>query len=185
MMHKEKPSYGTTGEVFVSHIAKLAEESQAKSILDYGCGKRTLESGLLKLWMGVPLVPIINYDPAIEGCDEKKPCDLVVCTDVLEHIEPEYLGNVLHDIQGLMNKVGYFTVHTEPALKHLSDGRNAHLIQKPYGWWFQKLSEAFWVSKMFNLGSDVFFTVARSKETAVDYAYKSAHMTVGAVGQRW
>lgn len=131
-------------------------------------------------------MPILSYDPAIEGCEEKKPCDLVVCTDVLEHVEPEYLDNVLNDIHRLMQKVGYFTVHTEAAMKHLSDGRNAHLIQKPYSWWFDKLSERFWVSKMFNLSSDVFFTVAHSKETAVDYAYKAAYMTVeAAVGQRW
>lgn len=184
-MHKEKPDYGTTAEVFVSHIARLAEESASRSILDYGCGKKTLESGLLKLWMGVPLVPILSYDPAIEGCEEKKSCDLVVCTDVLEHVEPEYLDNVLNDLSRLMRKVGFFTVHTQPALKHLADGRNAHLIQKPYGWWFNKLAEKFWVSKMLNLGSDVFFTVAFSKETAVDYAQKASHMTVEALGERW
>lgn len=145
-------------------MVQLAEGVKAKSILDYGCGKRTLEKAMRRHWMGVPVAEIVSYDPAIPGCEHKRQCDVVACIDVLEHIEPEYLDNVLQDIFKMMGKVGFLTIHTEPALKHLEDGRNAHLIQQPYGWWFGKVSEHFWITRMLNFGEDVFFNVARSRE---------------------
>lgn len=144
-------------------MAGLAEKSHSRSILDYGCGKRTLEAGLLRQWKNVPLVPIVNYDPCIEGCEKKVKCDLVACTDVLEHIEPELLDNVLADIREHMGHVGFLTVHTGPAMKHLADGRNAHLIQEGYVWWFNKLSRYFWIAHLDNMGNDLFFTVARDE----------------------
>ena len=43
-----------------------------------------------------------------------QPCAFVVCIDVLEHIEPELLGNVLDDLQRVTAGLGVFTVHTGP-----------------------------------------------------------------------
>jgi hypothetical protein len=34
-------------------------------------------------------------------------------------------------------------VHTAPAVKHLPDGRNAHLIIEPIEWWKRVLSQYF------------------------------------------
>ena len=76
-----------------------------------------------------------NYAPA--------PCVFVACIDVLEHIEPALLDNVLDDLQRVTVGVGVYTVHTGAALKVLSDGRNAHLIQKPPAWWLPKLLDRF------------------------------------------
>lgn len=164
--------YGTTGEQFAKAVSLLAEQAKAKSILDYGCGKRTLERSLQQIWCGVPVCEIVNYDPCIAGLGEKKPCDVVVCTDVLEHVEPECFPEVMADLKSMMKKIGFFTVHTEPAMKHLSDGRNAHLIQQPYDWWMARLSEHFWVMKMVNVGADVFFTVARDREQSEPFGLR-------------
>lgn len=117
--------------------------------------------------MNVPVVRVVNYDPCVEGLGEKSKCDFVACIDVLEHIEPEYLDDVLDDIKAHMGRCGFLTVHTEPAFKHLADGRNAHLIQRPYDWWMEQIRSRFWVSEMVNLGSDVFFTVALNRDGAV------------------
>lgn len=129
-----------SGQHYASRVDDLVKSYKAQSILDYGCGKRTLEAALRQKWFGTPLAEIVNYDPAVEGCEHtRKPCDFVVCTDVLEHIEPEFLDNVLDDIDANMRVAGLLTVALIPAKKHLADGRNAHLIVRPYTWWLQKL----------------------------------------------
>src|SRR5262249_17383902 len=61
--------------------------------------------------------------------------DLVACTDVLEHIEPECIGAVLDDIASLVRHLVFLVIATQPAKKTLADGRNAHLIQEPVQWW--------------------------------------------------
>jgi hypothetical protein len=63
---------------------------------------------------------------------------MVACIDVLEHIEPDLLDNVLDHLASLTELVLLATVHTGPASKVLSDGRNAHLIQQPMEWWLPK-----------------------------------------------
>jgi hypothetical protein len=68
---------------------------------------------------------------------------MVACIDVLEHIEPACLEEVLDDLMRLTKAVGFFSVHTGPAIKTLSDGRNAHLIQQPPEWWLPKFIERF------------------------------------------
>ena len=67
----------------------------------------------------------------------------MVCIDVLEHIEPAYLDNVLDDLQRCTDVIGVFTVACGPAMKILPDGRNAHLIQEPPEWWLPKPMQRF------------------------------------------
>jgi hypothetical protein len=61
----------------------------------------------------------------------------------LEHIEEEFLDDVLEDLKMITVKIGFFTIATSPAEKTLEDGRNAHLIQKPSSWWLMKLCKIF------------------------------------------
>ena len=83
------------------------------------------------------------YDPVFPEYGEPREADLVCCIDVLEHIEPQYLKNVLQDLSKITINLGFFTIHTGPANKLLSDGRNAHLIQKPLSWWIPKICDYF------------------------------------------
>ena len=90
-----------------------------------------------------------EYDPAVEskrGLPD--PQDIVVCTDVLEHIEPELLDNVLGHMRDCMLKCGYFVISTIAAVSILGDGRNAHLIIEDKDWWKAKLEEYFSVESM-------------------------------------
>jgi hypothetical protein len=111
----------------------------------------------LKQHLKLPL-SIRHYDPAIpEWAVTPEPSRLVACIDVLEHIEPVLIDNVLDDLQRLTAGVGFFTVHTAAAMKVLPDGRNAHLIQEPAAWWlpkflarfelnrFERMEYGFWV----------------------------------------
>jgi hypothetical protein len=92
--------------------------------------------------------PIWEYDPAIEGKDlPPRPADLVVCVDVLEHVEPQYLDATLRDIARCTTKIGYFIISTTAAVKILPNGQNTHLIQKNKDWWGLRLSEHFHIPK--------------------------------------
>ena len=84
------------------------------------------------------------YDPGVPEYSElPTPAEMVVCIDVLEHIEPDYIEDVLDHLEQLTEKVLFATVHLGPAGKILPDGRNAHLIQKPAEWWLPKIMERF------------------------------------------
>ncbi|MHC4342509.1 MAG: class I SAM-dependent methyltransferase, partial [Planctomycetota bacterium] len=87
--HTLRPDYGSFGHRNAPLIVDLIQQIEGcESVLDYGCGKGTLGNKLGEL-MGDKLPPLCEYDPCIPERAERPPaCDLVVCTDVLEHIEP-------------------------------------------------------------------------------------------------
>lgn len=138
-MHRENPAFGNSGSKWALVIDPLARSLGCSTLLDYGCGRGTLATALTAAPYAVR-----EYDPAIPGKDEPpEPADLVVCTDVLEHIEPECLDDVLADLARLSRKATWMVIATQPAMKALPDGRNAHLIVEPVGWWIGKI-EANW-----------------------------------------
>lgn len=157
-LHESRPDYGAFASKWAGQVASLAEKIKAQSILDYGCGKRSLEAGLKQVWHNVPVVQVTPYDPALDLLD-KKPCDLVACLDVLEHIEPKRLDDVLDDLKDMTLKVGFFTIATRPAKKFLPDGRNAHLIQENYQWWLPRLWRRFRITAFQNFNDKEFLVI--------------------------
>ena len=140
-LHKENKKYGTVGKLYVSDILKLCRSYNTQDVLDYGCGKNTLADNL-------PFA-INKYDPALpEFAELPLPADIVVCTDVAEHIEPELLDNVLSHLRDLTQKVCYITCATVAAVKNLDDGRNAHLTVQNADWWKDRVSLFFTVVNM-------------------------------------
>ena len=138
--HTQRPDYGQSGQQHCDHIQELAKKLNTRDILDYGCGKATLQKG-------IPY-PIQNYDPCMdEYAKRPQPANFVVCTDVLEHIEPECLKEVLDDIRLLTKQLFFVNVACGPAKKTLPDGRNAHIIQESPNWWLT------WLLPRFNLHS--------------------------------
>lgn len=147
-LHQERPDYGISGSKRIGVVTALVTKLKPKSILDYGCGKGTLAAGL-------PF-PIWEYDPCIPGKDAPpRPAELVICTDVLEHVEPEYLSGTLLDLARATQKVCYAVIHTGPAQKTMSDGRNAHLIQEGKDWWKEKLGEFFNIASITEKGVEL------------------------------
>ncbi|MCX7135202.1 MAG: hypothetical protein NTW47_00700 [Proteobacteria bacterium] len=138
----ENPQYGVASVAYAPMVAQIMEIAGASELLDYGAGKGRLGE-TLKQHIQRPLV-VHHYDPAIPAWAEPpQPCPFVACIDVLEHIEPALIDNVLDDLKRVVTGVGTFTVHTGPAVKHLPDGRNAHLIQQPAAWWLPKILDRF------------------------------------------
>lgn len=156
-LHTSRPDYGASGARHAEMIAGLATVMKTESILDYGAGKQTLAQAL-------PQFPVRSYDPCVPGIDAlPEPADLVTCTDVLEHIEPEHLDAVLNDLKRVTRRLCYLTVATRPAKKTLPDGRNAHLIQQPYEWWLPRIWARFQIDQFQNVGRHEFIVIASPK----------------------
>lgn len=137
-LHASNAAYGTSGSLYTKDVLWTYTALRASNILDYGAGKGLLKKSLPEE------IDVREYDPAISAISARpERADLVTCTDVLEHIEPEYLAEVLEDINGLAIKGVFLTVACRPAKKMLEDGRNAHLIVERPMWWINKLSACF------------------------------------------
>lgn len=137
----ENPHYGTASLSFAPLVAQIIQKGSLESVADYGAGKQNLLRGLQAA--GVSAIRYLPYDPAFPEYGEPMSADLVCCIDVLEHIEPDRLDNVLDELRRITVRLGFFTIHMGPAGKVLADGRNAHLIQQPSSWWLQRLTTRF------------------------------------------
>jgi precorrin-6B methylase 2 len=156
--------YGTASLQYGKTVRDLLERTTASSLLDYGCGsKRSL---LQALQLPADVV-YEGYDPAIPAYAEPPmPAELVCCIDVLEHIEPGLLDNVLDHLADLSDPYGFFTVHTGPARKVLTDGRNAHLTQQGPEWWLPRFKSRFDVLAMNAIPSGFALVVRSLKSKA-------------------
>ena len=120
----ERPDYGVASLRYAPLVAETLERTRADELLDYGAGKGRLAAALQEI-VKRPL-KVHHYDPAIpEWAAEPQPCGFVACIDVLEHIEPDYLDNVLDELKAITTRFGFYTIHTGAAVKVLSDGWTA------------------------------------------------------------
>lgn len=132
--------YGHSGENLLPEITETVKNLNPKSILDYGCGR----SPLVTYFYNDGQRQIYKYDPAIKDY-KTMPCnkvDLVLCTDVLEHILIRDQERVLMEIRSLSENV-IFAISTTPARQLLEDGRNAHVTVQPRSWWIKLLEKYF------------------------------------------
>lgn len=128
-------------------IEALVAEHQARTLLDYGCGKgkqygpvritfpdgRVLDS--IREYWGVE--EIRCYDPAYSrfvDLPEGK-FDGVICTDVLEHCPEQDLPWIIAELFSFAEKFVFATVALFPAGKTLRNGENAHCTLRPAAWW--------------------------------------------------
>ncbi len=140
------PNYGVASVHYAPIVAEVVKAVGATELLDYGAGKGRLGETLNSLMLQPPRIH--HYDPARpEWAAPAQPCACVACIDVLEHIEPDLIDNVLDDLKRVTIGHGVFTVHTGPAVKVLADGRNAHLIQQPPEWWLERFKQRFNVAE--------------------------------------
>jgi hypothetical protein len=138
--------YGDGGRRHAVTVAHFAFTLDAVTVLDYGCGQGSLKPALMGLtfWRYTG-GRVFEYDPCVpEKAKRHRPKDLVVCTDVLEHVEPDCLDAVLADLKRLSLKGCYVSIATRPGNKRLPDGRNAHLIVQSPVWWIGRFLDAGW-----------------------------------------
>jgi len=125
------------------NIFEIIKNNNVKTILDYGCGKAKFHSILFnnKKVPGSPMdINITSYDPAVAQFSNKPTgqYDLVLCIDVMEHIQEDKVDEVLKDIFTYSNKI-FLTITCYPAKQFLTNGKNAHYTVKDPDWWKEKL----------------------------------------------
>lgn len=137
-LHRIYPTYGIGGHRWANTIKRAGNNFKCRSILDYGCGKGSLLLALAQSFS------IKGYDPAVEWYEERpEVADMIVSTNMLEHVEPECLEDVLRDMRELGRKAIFATVATKSAGRLLPDGRDSHLILGPRQWWVERIGK-FW-----------------------------------------
>src|SRR3546814_16280290 len=91
---------------------------------DYGAGKKRLGPGLAALPETVP--PIRSYEPAVPALSSPpEPADLVVCLDVLEHVEPDCIEAVIEDLARVARRHLLASIASGPYRRTLDGGRHA------------------------------------------------------------
>lgn len=106
-------------------------------ILDYGCGQGTLGqavAGLIRAQEGRYTKRVLkgiwtDFDPVYLPTIPRGPFDLIVCTDVLEHVEPSKILAVLDYFRQVLRPDGelFTVIGLRETDKKLSDGRQAHI----------------------------------------------------------
>lgn len=126
----------------LDYIKELITRYNAKSLLDYGCGK-AIHHVEKKLYDSIGMHDVGLYDPAVESYKimPDRTYDAVVCVDVMEHIPEQNIEHTLDTIVSKANLFVFFAISCNPARDKLSDGSNAHVTQKQPSWWLSKLSK--------------------------------------------
>lgn len=131
-IHKNTP-FGKRSK-FPKYLEKFIADLHPQSILDFGCGKGRLVEKIKDTY---PDIDVRGYDPAnpeFEKSINDVRVDMIISSDVLEHVEPEYINDTLKFLQA-KSKFFYHLIACSPAKLILPDGRNAHLIIENNEWW--------------------------------------------------
>lgn len=153
LLHKFNKEYGSSSHIKLHELTKVIiqlieiEKNTDKiyRILDFGCGKSELIDNLNDFFASFSFkFEFIKYDPAIEKFSFRPSgnFDLVINTDVLEHIHESELDIILKDIRS-HSKNCFINISTRLANTILPNGENAHVTVKPCNWWFNLLKK-YW-----------------------------------------
>ena len=142
-LHKQGKFPGSTVVVYKDRIANIIKYHNAKTAIDFGCGKASPyhNDHLDEDWN----VDVALYDPFYEP-HSKKPegqYDIVICCDVVEHIPEEEVQDTLKQLFAYAKKAVVVTFCNRPAKKTLPiSGGNAHCTQRDRQWWEEQLQQA-------------------------------------------
>jgi len=138
--------WGTTGWKYAGDLAVKCIESRPyiKTILDFGCGKGTMKNYLEQRF---DHITVTEYDPGIPGKDTLPTgkFDMVMTSDVLEHVEPDLLDNVLKTLEDYTTFVLFNDIACSPTYKTFHDGpykgQDLHLTVEEPIWWRERFAK--------------------------------------------
>ncbi len=162
----EDENYGKVSMGYAPIVSQIVNNLGVSHLLDYGCGK----CRLFQNFKASHPVKLQAYDPGVPNYSSPPvPAEMVTCLDVLEHIEPDLLDNVLDDLERVTEVILFATICTGPAMKVLPDGRNAHLIQQPMEWWLPKLWSRFDIHTVQVEAENHFYVILYAKPKLVEH----------------
>lgn len=166
--------YGLSGRAYIPTIfhaiSQLAKRLGSVSVLDYGsAGGETMKAVREHMWLP-PCVTEQCYDPFVaEFSAEPHPADFVICTDVMEHVEPDCTKSVLDHLASLTKRIIFFSISLKKAKKILSDGRNAHINLRNTEFWLREIKRRFITSEVkLAFDGDVLLAIGQSIDDVRD-----------------
>ena len=137
-VHNKEKEYGKTAIRWVNTVWDIIEKTQCSTILDYGCGKGVISTNIAFF--------IKNYDPAIKAfCQMPPKAEFVICINVLECVEPEFLNNVLDHLEFLTEKGAFIVIDTKPSPITMLNGENEYTNLKSVDEWKSLILKHFLV----------------------------------------
>lgn len=137
------------GLSIVNHVAsirKLIDATGSTTLLDFGCGRGDAYRDPHKIHheLGISFSRMHLYDPAFRH-SRALPVgqfDIVVCSDVLEHIPEFEVDPFVARLFGYARKAVWASVCSRPAKKVFpGTDTNLHVTIKPLEWWQAKFEE--------------------------------------------
>ena len=134
-LHNKPEKKSGFGEQPPGKLIEILGKYQYVNILDFGCAKGDIAN---KVKEHFPNKNVLGYDPGVaEFSLYPSEVDFIYSIDTLEHIEPNFLNDVLLKLLN-DSKHQYHLIACCPAKKNLPDGRNCHLIIEEPNWWIEK-----------------------------------------------
>ena len=127
-------------------VQDFLKDESPNSLIDFGCAHGAMISRIKNDFSNILIVD--GYDPGVKEYESfpSRQYDCLVCNDVIEHIEPEYLDSTLIAMSKLFTKSAWLIIACYPAKKVLPDGRNAHISLHTPKWWVEKIKKTFTAS---------------------------------------
>ncbi|MBI3317997.1 MAG: hypothetical protein HYZ90_02465 [Candidatus Omnitrophica bacterium] len=137
-LHSAK-EYGQSCHEFSLQILACILDLKPAAVLEYGCGQSALHKTI-----GPEGIRWVRYDPAIPSLSDLTitRCDLVINTDVMEHIPEQDVDDVLAHIRSFSENV-FFNIATRPAKEILPNGENAHCTVWSSDQWLNRIKKHF------------------------------------------
>lgn len=129
----------------IPQIEILVNKHNAKTVLDYGCGKgRQYTDNQANRRFNIDDENIFLYDPGFpehSTLPDGTFCG-VISTDVLEHIPAVAIPKTLTQMFEKAEKFVYLAICTRLAIQLLPNGENAHCTVEHPDWWEEHILKA-------------------------------------------
>lgn len=144
----------------------ICDMEAGQSLIDFGAGPARATKWFADQGMTVKAVDFAPNAretdvPFVEAClwdmpDDLSPVDYGFCTDVMEHIPPAKVDDVLAGIEARVRTACYFRIATRPDKMGRLINKPLHLTIENADWWRRKLEEFFGIVDVVeNTGRDI------------------------------
>lgn len=139
--HKGK--WGRSGHRHWNPVKAFMDRLGAKWVLDYGSGAESFKVEAERDKSQGYRVE--QFDVGTDKIALPKQVDVCFSSDVLEHVEPEKIDNVMRFLFLIARKGGWHKIALKPANKILPiTKRNAHILLRSPEWWADAFRKAGW-----------------------------------------